>query len=136
SLKLRTSDRCVVTIPNSKVAQQSIQNFSLRDKFFVQKSFSLRHDMTAEQVTQVQTRIERLLLDTKEVERESSRVRLIDLSASGLKMEIWAYLLISPVADFARCVEAQERLFISVLRILEETGTALATPWQAPVSSS
>ena len=136
SLKLRTSDRCVVTIPNSKVAQQSIQNFSLRDKFLVQKSFSLRNDMTAEQVTKVQTRIERLLLDTKEVERDSSRVRLIDLSASGLKMEIWAYLLISPVADFGRCVEAQERLFISVLRILEETGTALATPWQAPVSSS
>ena len=136
SLKLRTADRCVVTIPNSKVAQQSIQNFSFRDKFLVQKSFSLRHDMTSDQVTQVQTRVEQLLLNTKEVEALSARVRLIDLSPSGLRMEIWLYLLISPVADFASCVQAQERLFISVLKILEETGTALAVPWQAPISTS
>ncbi len=134
SLKLRTFDRCLVTLPNSKVVQQSIQNFSFRDKFLIQKSFSLRHDMTSDQVTEVQTRIERLLQETKEVE-SGSRVRLTDLSASGLRMEIWAYLLISPAADFARCVEAQERLFISVLRILEETGTTLATPWQVPAGA-
>lgn len=136
SLKLRTSDRCVVTLPNSKVVQLSIQNYSLRDKFLIQKSFSLRHDMTSDQVSAVQTRIERLLQETQEVEKNSARVRLIDLSASGLRMEIWAFLLISPVADFARCVEAQERLFISVLKILEETGTVLAAPWQAPAGTN
>lgn len=131
SLKLRTADRCVVTLPNSKVAQLSIQNYSFRDKFLVQKSFSLRHDMTSDQVSVVQTRIERLLQETQEVEKMSARVRLIDLSAGGLRMEIWAYLLISP-ADAARCFEAQERLFIAVLKILEETGTVLAAPWQTP----
>ncbi|HZD48412.1 MAG TPA: mechanosensitive ion channel family protein [Silvibacterium sp.] len=131
SLKLRTFDRCLVTLPNSKVVQQSIQNFSFRDKFFIQKSFSLRHDMTSDQVTQIQSRIERLLQETRDVE-SGSRVRLIDLSPSGLRMEIWAYLLISPVADFARCAEAQEQIFISVLKILEETGAALAPPWQTP----
>jgi MscS family membrane protein len=133
SLKLRTADRCVVTLPNSKVAQQSIQNYSLRDKFLVQKSFSLRHDTSSEQVTAVQSRIDRLLQETEEIEKISARVRLIELGASGLRMEIWAYLLISPTADFARCVEAQERLFIGVLRILEETSTAIAIPGQIPM---
>ena len=118
----------------SKRLQQSIQNFSFRDKFLIQKSFSLRHDMTSDQVTQVQSRIERLLQETTDVE-SGSRVRLIDLSPSGLRMEIWAYLLISPVADFARCVEAQEQIFIEVLKILEETGTALASPWQAAIAT-
>jgi MscS family membrane protein len=131
SLKLRTGDRCVVTLPNSKVAQQSIQNFSLRDKFLVQKAFNLRHDITSYRITQVQTRIERLLQETTEVESDSARVRLMDLSPMGLRMEIWAYLLIPP-ADAGRCLEAQERLFVGVLKILEETGTALAAPWQAP----
>jgi len=135
SLKLRTNDRCIVTIPNSKVAQQSIQNFAFRDKFLIQRQFNLRHDMTSDQVIQVQARIERLLQDTKEIESISYRVRLIDLSASGLRMEIWAYLLISP-ADAARCFEAQERIFISVLKILEETGTALASPWQSPTGTT
>ena len=135
SLKLRTADRCLVTLPNSKVVQQSIQNFSARDKFLVQKSFNLRHDMASEQVAEVQRRIERLLQQTREVE-SGSRVRLIDISPAGLRMEIWAYLLISPITDFDRCVQAQEQLFIEVLKILEETGTMLASPWQTPASVS
>ena len=131
SLKLRMGDRCVVTLPNSKVVQQSIQNFSSRDKFLVQTTFSLRQDTTSEQVSKVQSQIEQLLQATREVERGSSRVRLIDLSPSGLRMEIWAYLLLPP-ADAARCFEAQEKLFVEMLKVLEQTGTALAVPWQAP----
>lgn len=135
SLKLRMPDRCVVSLPNSKVAQLSIQNFSLRDKFLVRQIFSLRHDMTSDQVIAVQTRIDRLLQDTKEVESISARVRLIDVSATGLRMELFAYLLLPP-SDANRCLEAQERLFVSVLKILEETGTVLAAPLQAPAMPS
>ncbi|MBV8673936.1 MAG: mechanosensitive ion channel family protein [Acidobacteriaceae bacterium] len=135
SIKLRTSDRCVVTLPNSKVAQLSIQNYSCREKFLIQKSFSLRHDMGSAQVSEVQKQIERLLQEMQEVEKSSARVRLIDLSTSGLRIEIWVYLLISP-ADAARCFEAQERLFIGVLKVLEETGTMLAAPFQLPTRTT
>jgi MscS family membrane protein len=129
SLKLRTFDRCVVTLPNSKVAQLSIQNFSLRDKFWLHQVFNLRHETTAEQAATVQARIDRLLRETKEVEKISARVRVIDLNALGLQMEIWAYLLLPPM-DGNRCFEAQERIYLGVLRILAETGTALAIPGQ------
>jgi len=129
SLKLRTFDRCVVTLPNSKVAQQSIQNFSLRDKFWVHQIFNLRHETTSEQAATVQARIDQLLQDTKEVEKVSARVRVIDLNALGLQMEIWAYLLLPPM-DGNRCFEAQERIYLGVLKVLEETGTALAIPGQ------
>ena len=128
SLKLRTFDRCVVSLPNSKVAQLSIQNYSLRDKFLIHEIFNLRHDMSSDQVTAVQSRVDRLLQETREVESSSARVRLIDLSAGGLRMEIWAYLLLPP-SDGNRCFEAQERIFVGVLRILEETSTVLAAPW-------
>jgi MscS family membrane protein len=133
SLKLRTLDRCVVSLPNSKVTQLSIQNFSRRDKFLVHQIFSLRHDMTSDQVTAVQTRIDGLLQQTKEVEGGTARVRLINLNNQGLQMEIWGYLLLPP-SDGNRCLEAQERLHLGVLKILEETGTVLAAPWQMPTS--
>ena len=133
SLKLRTFDRCVVSLPNSKVAQLSIQNFSLRDKFWVHQIFNLRHETTSEQAAAVQARIDKLLHDTKEVEKSSSRVRVIDLNALGLQMEIWAYLLLPPM-DGNRCFEAQERIHLGVLKVLEETGTALAIPGQVGTS--
>ena len=131
SIKLRTFDRCVVSLPNSKVAQLSIQNFALRDKFWVHQIFNLRHETTSQQVAAAQTRIDQLLQDTKEVEKSTARVRLIDLNAMGLQMEIWAYLLLPP-ADGNRCLEAQERIYLRVLKILEETGIALAIPGQVP----
>ena len=133
SLKLRTFDRCVVSLPNSKVAQLSIQNFSLRDKFWVHQIFNLRHETTSEQAAAVQARIDQLLQDTKEVEKSSARVRVIDLNALGLQIEIWAYLLLPPM-DGNRCFEAQERIYLGVLKVLEETGTALAIPGQVGAS--
>ena len=135
SLKLRTFDRCVVSLPNSKVAQLSIQNFSLRDKFWVHQIFNLRHETTSEQAAKVQARIDQLLRDTKEVEKSSARVRVIDLNALGLQMEIWAYLLLPPM-DGNRCLEAQEKIYLGVLKVLEETGTALAIPGQVGASPS
>lgn len=135
SLKLRTFDRCVVSLPNSKVAQLSIQNFSLRDKFWLHQTFNLRHEMTSEQVAEVRARIDRLLQETKEVEKSSARVRLIDLNAMGLQMEIWAYLLLPPM-DGNSCFEAQERIYLGVLKILEETGAALAIPGQVSAGLS
>jgi MscS family membrane protein len=130
SLKLRTFDRCLVSLPNSKVAQLSIQNFSLRDKFWVHEIFNLGYNTTAEQVAAVQAGVDRLLQDTKEVEKESARVRLINLSVSGLQLEIWAYLLLPPM-DGNRCIEAQEKILLGVLKVLSETGTGLAIPGQA-----
>jgi len=135
SLKLRTFDRCVVSLPNSKVAQLSIQNFSLRDKFWLHQTFNLRHETTSEQAAAVQVRIDRLLAETKEVEKSSARVRLIDLNTMGLQMEIWAYLLLPPM-DGNRCFEAQERIYLGVLKILEETGAALAIPGQVSAGPS
>ena len=131
SLKLRTFDRCVVTLPNSKVAQLSIQNFSLRDKFWLHQIFNLRHDTTSQTTAAVQAKVAQLLQETKEVEKSSARVRLIDLNALGLQMEIWAYLLLPPM-DGNLCFEVQERIYLGVLRIIEETGTALAIPGQTP----
>jgi len=129
SLKLRTFDRCVVSLPNSKVAQQSIQNFSLRDKFLVHEFFSLRHDTPAQQVSAVVVEIDRVLQSTQAVEKTSARVRLVGLDTSGLRLEVWAYLLLPP-ADAARCLREQEQLFLAILKIMDAAGTGLALPGQ------
>jgi MscS family membrane protein len=124
-----------VTLPNSKVAQLSIQNYSMRDKYWLHQIFNLRPDTTAQQLAAVQTKIDQLLQDAREVEKITARVRLINLDTQGLQMEIWGYLLLPP-ADGNRCMEAQEKIYLSVLRILEETDTVLAAPWQAPAKPS
>jgi len=127
SLKLRTADRCVVSLPNSKVAQAGIQNFSLRDKYWVHEIFNVRYETPAATLATVIAEIDRVLQSTQAAEKETARVRLIDLSTSGLQLEISAYLLLPPM-DGARCLAAQEKIYLEVLAILEKAGTGLAIP--------
>ncbi len=129
SVRLRTFDRCVVSLPNAKVAQVSIQNFSLRDKFLVHEFFSLRHDTPAQEVSAVVTEIDRVLQSTQAVEKTSARVRLVGLDTSGLRLEVWAYLLLPPM-DAIRCLREQEQLFLTILKIMDKAGTGLALPMQ------
>jgi len=129
SLRLRTFDRCVVSLPNAKVAQVSIQNFSLRDKFLVHEFFSLRHDTPAQQVSAVVAEIDHVLQSTEAVEKTSARARLVGLDTSGLRLEVWAYLLLPP-ADAARCLREREQLFLAILKIMDAAGTGLALPVQ------
>ena len=44
ALTLRTPDRSLVSIPNSKVAEAGLENFSLRDQFSSHQLFTLRAD--------------------------------------------------------------------------------------------
>jgi len=127
SLKLRTADRCVVSLPNSKVAQAGIQNFSLRDKYWVHEIFYVRYDTRADVVSTVISEIDRVLQSTEAMEKETARVRLIDLNSAGLQLEISAYLLLPPM-DGARCLAAQEKIYLEVLAILQKAGTGLAIP--------
>jgi MscS family membrane protein len=129
SLRLRTSDRCVVSLPNAKVSQQGIQNFSLRDKFWVHQIVNLRVDTSAEQVSTVLEEINRALQNDDKVEKTSASVRLIELDPSGLRVEIAAYLMLPP-ADGARCSAAQEKIILAVLKIIEAAETGLAAPMQ------
>ncbi|HEY1897489.1 MAG TPA: mechanosensitive ion channel family protein [Terracidiphilus sp.] len=132
-LKLRTSDRCVVSLPNAKVAQQGIQNLSLRDKFWVHQIVNLRVDTSAEQVSTVLEEINRALLNDDKVEKTSASARLIELDPTGLRVEISAYLMLPP-ADGARCSAAQEKIILAVLKIIEAAETGLAAPMQTASS--
>ncbi len=44
ALNLRTLDRSLVSIPNAKVAEEKLENFSLRDQFWVHQLLTLRID--------------------------------------------------------------------------------------------
>ena len=49
SLRLRTQDRSVISIPNAKVAEMELENFSLRDQFWLHQVFTLRFDTPTRQ---------------------------------------------------------------------------------------
>jgi MscS family membrane protein len=127
STRIRTMARTVISIPNADMAIQSIENFTARDKLLFQHTVTLRHETTADQLRFVLAGARTLLYQHPRVEQATARVRLLRLTATGLEVELFAYVTATELEDF---LPIQEDLLLRVMDILAQGGTALAVPSQ------
>ena len=127
STRIRTLDRTIVTVPNSQIANISLETLSARDTFWFHPVVGLRYETTPEQLRGVIEGIRRLLADHRQVDRTSIRVRFIRLGSFSLDVDVFAYLRARDWNDF---LEIQENLLFSVMRIVREAGTDVAFPSQ------
>ncbi|HEY7306766.1 MAG TPA: mechanosensitive ion channel domain-containing protein [Bryobacteraceae bacterium] len=127
STRVRTLDRTIVTVPNGKVSQMNLENYTMRDKIWFHHIFGLRYDTSPEQVRSVLAQVTQMLRSDQRVESESARIRLIAFGPSSLSFEIFAYV---KVRDYTRFVEIQEDLLLQIMDIVAANGTSIAIPAQ------
>ncbi len=127
STRIRTVDRTVVSVPNSQIANASLETLSARDKFWFHPIVGLRYETTTDQLQAVTAGIKRLLEQHASVSRESVRVRFIRLGAFSLDVEVFAYVF---ATDWTQFLEIQEQLLFNVTDIVGRAGTAIAFPSQ------
>jgi MscS family membrane protein len=127
STRIRTLDRTVVSVPNSQIANMSLETLSARDTFWFHPVVGLRYETTPEQLREVIEGIRRLLADHPLVEPTSIRVRFIRLGSFSLDVDVFAYLR---ARDWNHFLEIQEQLLFSVMNIVREAGTEVAFPSQ------
>jgi MscS family membrane protein len=136
STRIRTLDRTVVSVPNGQFATASLENLSLRDKFWFHHILGLRYETTAAQMRSVLEGIHMLLEQHPRVERDSVCVRLLRFGASSLDAEVVAYFF---TPDWSRFLEIQGELLLKIMEIVQAAGTRMALPSQtlyvAPSSS-
>jgi MscS family membrane protein len=127
STRVRTLNNTVVTIPNAKVSQMSLENYSMRKKIWFHQIFGLRSDTSPEQMRQVLSQVTEMLRGDQRVEQESARIRFIGFGASSLQLEIFAYI---KTTDYAAFLENQEDLMLHIMDIIAANGTSIALPSQ------
>jgi MscS family membrane protein len=127
AVSVRTLDRSVVSIPNSKVAEVGLQNFQLRDKFWLHQIFTLQFDTPHDVVKAVTDRIAEILSGHPDLDKNSARARLINLTASGPQIEVFAYYR-KPGADWAAFLAQQEDILLKMMEAIEAAGASLAPP--------
>ena len=130
ALNLRTLSRSVISIPNSKVAEVGLENFSLRDQYWVHPVFSLRFDTSSEVMKVVLSQIDQIIKSHPEINPHSARTRLINLTAAGPQIEVFAYFR-RPGADITDFLEVQEELILKMMAAIEAAGASLSTPADA-----
>jgi len=127
STRIRTADRTLVSVPNSQIANTTLETLSARDMYWFHPIVSLRHDTTPQQLQAVIDGIHGLLSNQIAIDQTTVRVRFQRLAAFSLDVEVSAYLF---ARDWSHFMELQESLLLNVTRIIEDSGTAIALPWQ------
>lgn len=125
STRIRTEERTLLAIPNGTVATINVENLSRRDKILFKTKLNLHPETRADQLRTVLTEVRRLLQNHAKVERDTVRVRLIDIAGGAHTAESVCYILTRAFDEFAN---VREELLLQMMDIVEASGSSLARP--------
>ena len=127
SVRLRTDEQTLVSIPAGSLSQSSVENFASRGKTLVQTRLHLRYGTTAEQLGSILEGVGNLIAENPKLETATSRVRLVDFSDRAIELELFAYVLTADGADF---LLVRQDLLLRIASIVESSGSGFAQPTQ------
>ena len=127
STRVRTEERTLLAIPNGTVATINIENLSRRDKILFKTMLGLHLDTSAEHLRYVLSEIRGVLSSHDKVESNTIRVRLTELAASAINVELVCYVM---TRDFDEFAAVREDLLLRIMNFVEDSGTSLASPSQ------
>jgi len=127
STRIRTLSRTVIAIPNGQLAMENIENFSLRDKFWLRHMIGVRYETSADQLRYLLAEIRMMLYSHPMVERDGARIRFVGFGGSSLDLEIFAYVKATEMSEF---LGIQEDLLLRIMDIVAKAGTGIAFPSQ------
>ena len=127
SVRLRTPDQSLVSVPAGVLAQAEIENFASREKILIQTILRLRYGTTAEQLQRILDNVRTLLAENSNLEKATSRIRLVNFGREAIELELFAYVSSAEPSLF---MEQREKLLLEVAGIVESAGSGFAQPTQ------
>jgi MscS family membrane protein len=127
STRIRTLDRTLITIPNSKLSEIYIENYMEREK--IRLNHVLRLDLSTPflKIKELLLGFERLLLADQNFYHDVYRIRLIGMSDLGFEIEIHAF---AKSIEWSEFVAMREKLFFAFLEKMNDLDVKLAIPAQ------
>jgi MscS family membrane protein len=127
STRVRTDERTLLAIPNGTVAAINLENLSRRDKILFKTTLGLRPETKTDHLRYVLAEIRRLLYSHPKIETKTVRVRLTDIAAGSLNVEVFSYVL---TVDFNEFAAVREDVLLRIMDLVDEAGTGVAMPSQ------
>lgn len=125
SVKIRTFSQAVVTVPNSKLVDRPVTNFSRMGKRRVSFTVGLSYGTTAEQMKACTEKVRRMLRENADIEPETVTVAFDGIGESSLNLMLYFF---TRTTDWQKHLQIREEVYYSLLRILEEEKARLAFP--------
>jgi MscS family membrane protein len=126
STRIRGLDRALTTIPNRTLANMPIVNLTRRDRMLMNAVIGVRLETTPEQLRDLLAKLTEMLAGHARIAADPA-VRFVGFASASLNVEITAYATTTMYPEF-RAI--QEDVYLRVMDIVEQSGTALAMPAQ------
>jgi MscS family membrane protein len=125
SVRFRTLENTLLSIPAGVLAQADLENFATRDKFLAQHRLRLASGTSAQQLRRVRDEIAAVIDAHPQLEHPLSRIRLVELGAMGVELEIYVHVLVRQLPQF---LAIREELLLQAVAIVEAAGARFADP--------
>lgn len=125
STKVRTLTKSVITVPNSKIAHCTVNNFSRRDQRPVKATISLRYDTPTASIETFMERIKEYLHSRNDINKDAIIVYFSNMGTSSLDILVLTFVQ-SP--DWTKEMEAKQECFLQFMKIAEELNIGFAFP--------
>jgi small-conductance mechanosensitive channel len=132
SVKIRTLDRTVVTVPNADFAKMQLENLSERDRVLLREEICLRYETTREQLQLILSELEAMLQNHPQIADEGLRVRFTGFGRYYIEIELFAYAMTSAWSEF---LSIRQNVLVNVMEIIGRSGTRLALPTEVHYSA-
>jgi MscS family membrane protein len=130
STRIRTAERGLIAVPNGSLAAANVENLSARDKMLISCTISLSLGASRAQLEAVLQDTGAMLRKHALVDGATAWIRLLKFTASGIDLEMQAYVL---TRDYNEYTAVREDILLQVMNIVERHGTPLAGTSQTVV---
>lgn len=128
STKIRTFYSSLVSIPNSQLANQNIDNMGRRKFRRVKATLGLTYDTTPEQMEAFLEGLKNIIKSNKATVKEGFHVVFHSYGDSSLNVLLYCFL---DVNDWAEEMVERQNLYLEALRLAKEIGVSYAFPTQS-----
>lgn len=125
SVKIRTFAQALVTVPNSKIADNPVTNFSRMGKRRVILTIGLKYGTTAEQIKVCTQKIRNMLLDDDNIDSETVIVTFDSFSESSMDLMLQFFTV---TTDWEKYLQAKEKVLLAIIDILDSENVEMAFP--------
>jgi MscS family membrane protein len=129
--KVRRFDLAPVFVPNSKLADNALTNFSQMTSRRISWTIGLEYSATVEQLREVREGIEALIRDNPDFVAPPEApvfVRIADFGASSIDLMLYCF---TRSTDWGEWLRIKEALALSIKALVEKAGTGFAFPSQS-----
>ncbi|MBU5315265.1 mechanosensitive ion channel family protein [Clostridium bornimense] len=125
--KIRSFDKAIITVPNSKLSSNPVINYSRRDSRRATFTVGISYETEISKITIVVDKIRDMLYKSKEVDNDSIICHFDSFGDSSLNIFLNFYINKSEWVEY---LAEKEKINIAIMKILESEGVEIAFPSQ------